>query len=173
MQPGEIYFWTATIRHWSSLLLDDNYKTIVMDSLAYLSSRSFMDIFAFVVMPNHIHLIWRKNKTNGKESGAGSFLKYTAHNFKKMLRQKEPDKLSLYRVDASNKRYEFWQRDPLALHLSKPDMSMRVLNYIHNNPLASHWQLVNDPCAYKYSSAAYYEKGGNDFGFLKHIQHDD
>jgi putative transposase len=36
-------------------------------------------------MPNHIHLIWRTFALNGKETAQGSFLKFTAHEFKKML----------------------------------------------------------------------------------------
>jgi putative transposase len=43
-----------------------------------------IDVFAFVLMPNHIHLIWRTNKMNGKETAQGSFLKYVAQ----MMQQK-------------------------------------------------------------------------------------
>lgn len=42
-------------------------------------------MFSFVIMPNHIHLIWRINEMNGEESPHASFLKFTAHEFKKML----------------------------------------------------------------------------------------
>ena len=46
-----------------------------------------------------------------KETTQGSFLKYTAHQFKKMLANEGGNKLESYRVDAGNKQYEFWQRD--------------------------------------------------------------
>ena len=68
-------------------------------------------------MPNHIHLIWRINEPNGKESPQGSFLKFTAHTFKKMLQKEGEKKLASYKVVADNKDYEFWQRDSLAIPL--------------------------------------------------------
>jgi REP element-mobilizing transposase RayT len=84
---GEIYFWTATINNWHKLLLQDKYKDIVIESLQYLSDNNKVDVFAFVVMPNHIHLIWRTKELNRKETAQGSFLKYTAHAFKKLLKK--------------------------------------------------------------------------------------
>jgi REP element-mobilizing transposase RayT len=80
---GEIFLWTATINKWQRLLLKDNYKNVIINSLRYLSDAGKIDVFAFVIMPNHIHLIWRINEMNGKETSQGSFLKYTAHEFKK------------------------------------------------------------------------------------------
>ena len=52
---------------------------------------------------------------NGKETAQGSFLKYTAHEFRKMLRRE--GKLDSYKLDAENKKYECWQRDSLAIPL--------------------------------------------------------
>ena len=46
---------------------------------------------------------------NGKETSQGSFLKYTAHEFKKMLKTDKDNSLASYAVDAHNKSYEFWQ----------------------------------------------------------------
>ena len=71
--PGEIFFWTATINKWQRLLWKDEYKNIIVSSLQYLSEAGKIDVFAFVIMPNHIHLIWRVNEMNGKETAQGSF----------------------------------------------------------------------------------------------------
>ncbi|MBA2760463.1 MAG: hypothetical protein H0U39_00600 [Segetibacter sp.] len=64
-----------------------------------------------------MHLIWRVKEFNGKETAQGSFLKYTAHEFRKLIYKEDKLKLSFYKVDADNKKHEFWQRDPLAVHL--------------------------------------------------------
>jgi len=169
IDKGEIYFWTATINQWFHLLEKDEYKNVIIDSLQYLSDAGKVDVFAFVIMPNHIHLIWRTNEPNGKESPQGSFLKHTAHAFKKMLRREGHDELNKYKVDASNKDYEFWQRDSLAIPLFTRKVAFQKLKYIHNNPLAEHWQLVKHPCDYKYSSARYYELNERNFSFLKDL----
>jgi putative transposase len=167
MDIGEIFFWTATINKWQWLLMDDRYKDVIISSLEYLSNEGKVDVFSFVIMPNHVHIIWRANEMNGKESPQGSFLKYTAHQFKKMLKQETPEMLEAYSSDAVNKSYEFWQRDPLAVELYSKKTAVQKLDYIHRNPLAEHWQLVKDPCEYKYSSAKYYEMDEKEFDFLK------
>jgi putative transposase len=169
MRLGEIFFWTATINNWQRLLWEDSYKKIIIGSLDYLSENGLVDIFSFVIMPTHLHLIWRANDLNGKESPQGSFLKFTAHQFKKSIIRQNPSKLLTYRSDAVNKSYEFWQRDPLAIHLYTKKVAIQKLTYIHNNPLAGRWRLVKDPCDYKYSSAKYYLKNQKEFRFLKDL----
>lgn len=56
MEIGRIFFWTATIKDWSHLLKEVDYKNLILDSMSYLSEKNLVDIFAFVIMPNHIHL---------------------------------------------------------------------------------------------------------------------
>ena len=99
---GEIYFWTATINDWKLLLEKDEYKDVIIASLQYLTDQGKIDVFAFIIMPNHLHLLWRINEPNGKESPQGSFLKYTAHMFNKMLKQEGIRKLSAYKVNGSD-----------------------------------------------------------------------
>lgn len=169
MKTGEVYFWTATIHKWEQLLFEDQFKRVITSSLDYLSSKNLIDVFGFVIMPNHIHLIWRVNKKNGKESAQGSFLKYTAHEFKKLLINR-PGFLNRFKVIAVNKAYEFWQRDPLAINLFNENIAFQKLEYIHNNPLAGKWNLANSPENYFYSSASFYEKGEKHFAFLKDIR---
>lgn len=169
IEKGEIYFWTATINGWQRLLQHDRYKDVVIGSLEYLSITRKIEVFAFVIMPNHIHLIWRILENNGKESARGSFLKFTAHEFKKML-VAEGQSLSSFEVRVNNKNYEFWQRDSLGVHLYTQEVAYQKLEYIHLNPLADHWCLVDDPCKYKYSSASFYEKGIKVFSFIKDLR---
>ena len=73
MEIGELFFWTATINQWQKLLQPDRYKDIVIQSLTYLTHTSKIEVYGFVIMPNHIHLIWRTQELNGKETAQGSF----------------------------------------------------------------------------------------------------
>ena len=63
---GKIYFWTGTIDHWYYLLGDALNKETILDSLRTLSGKKLITMYAFVIMPNHIHLIWKLNNKNGK-----------------------------------------------------------------------------------------------------------
>ena len=92
IEIGEVFFWTAIINQWQKLLWEDNYKDIILSSLEYLTNQK-IDVFAFVLMPNHIHVIWRTKELNGKETAQGSFLKYTAHEFRRMLLKEGGEKM--------------------------------------------------------------------------------
>ena len=124
-------------------------------------------VYAFVIMPNHIHLIWKINQINGKESPKASFLKFTAHQFKKYVQQNGD--LEKYRVNASNKRYEFWKRDSLAIEIYSRWVAQQKLNYIHANPCSGKWTLAKNDLSYYYSSARFYEYGNDEFGFLSNL----
>jgi putative transposase len=66
IEIGEVFFWTATINQWQKLLGEDVYKDVIIDSLEYLSNAGKIDVFVpiaiGIIMPNHIHLIWRTNE---------------------------------------------------------------------------------------------------------------
>ena len=166
---GRLYFWTATINNWYRLLQEDALKEIIISSLKHLSTLRKIEVYAFVIMPNHLHFIWQLLEMNGTEKPHTSFLKFTAHSFKKHLQINNSQLLKLYAVDAANKEYEFWQRDSLPFELLNKETTNQKLDYIHNNPNAEHWKLCKEPADYYHSSAKFYEIGVNDFGFLKHI----
>ncbi|RTL59378.1 MAG: transposase [Sphingobacteriales bacterium] len=150
--------------------MPDTNKQILLDSLQFLTDKNKIEVFAFVIMPNHIHFIWRMLAMNGKELPHVSFLKHTAHAFKKQLQKEDNSTLADYAVDAHNKQYEFWQRDSLAVLLYSKEVTYQKLDYIHGNPLKEHWQLAKEPADYYYSSAKFYEQGEKDFVFLKDIR---
>ena len=55
IQIGEVYFWTATINNWNHLLKEDKFKEVIIQSLSRLSDGGLMNVFALVIMPNHIN----------------------------------------------------------------------------------------------------------------------
>ena len=117
VELGRLYFWTATINNWYRLLQEDSLKEIIISSLKHLSTLRKIEVYAFVIMPNHLHFIWQLLEMNGTEKPHTSFLKFTAHSFKKHLQINNSQLLKLYAVDAANKEYEFWQRDSLPFEL--------------------------------------------------------
>lgn len=169
MDLGKVYFYTATITQWRKLLKPDKYKDIILSSLRYLVAKRKMAVYGFVIMPNHIHLIWELLETNGKELPHASFTKYTSHQIQKDLRINHPKVLELFEVDLDTRKYQFWQRNSLPIHLYSPKVVFQKLEYVHNNPMRGKWYLAERPEQYFYSSANYYLTGKDDFGFLTHI----
>lgn len=169
IEMGNLYFWTATINGWKHLLHSDAMKLEIIQSLQWLAQKKLVAVYAYVIMPNHLHFIWAIKDSNGKESPHGSLLKYTAHRFRSLLYATDKETLKKYEVAANNKRHEFWQRDSLAVKIFTRDFLLQKITYIHNNPVAKNWQLAGHPAEYRFSSASYYETGGDEFGILTHI----
>jgi REP element-mobilizing transposase RayT len=55
---SKIYFFTATIHKWFPLLAEDNNQQLIIDYLKKLSDEGYLTIYGFVIMPNHVHLIF-------------------------------------------------------------------------------------------------------------------
>lgn len=168
MKPGDIYFYTATILDWKHLLKSDKFKQIILASLAHLIEKEKISVYGFVIMPNHIHLIWENICANGKEMPHASFMKFTAHQFLQELKETNATLLSQFEVESSSRNYRFWQRDSLPILLYNRKILEQKLDYIHLNPLQAHWNLVTDPNDYPYSSCSFYEKDDNKFNWLTH-----
>jgi REP element-mobilizing transposase RayT len=135
--------------------------------LKELSEKGLIKVYAFIIMPNHLHFIWEQTLMNGKETAQGSFLKYTAHEFLKNL--KETGDSARYEVNAANKKHEIWQRDSLSVEIYTREVAKQKLEYIHFNPINGKWNLAKDDLDYHYSSARFYETGIDEFGFLNNL----
>jgi len=171
MSLHEIYFWTDTIKDWNPLLKSDKYKNIIIESWRYLVEQEKVIIYGFVVMPNHLHIIWEMVSMNGKEMPYASFNKFTSHQFLNLLRNESPESISDFKVtDKIERDHRFWQRDPLAIVMDSQKKLEQKLDYIHYNPLQEHWNLAAMPENYYWSSAKFYEEGIDDFKFLTHYK---
>lgn len=168
MELGEVYFWTSTIKDWKSLLKEEKYKELIVFELKKLVDKDFIIVYGFVIMPNHIHLIWKLKKKNGKEMPHASFNKATGHLLIKDLKAHDTSKLRLFQVTDKERSYRIWQRDALAIKITSRSMLEQKLIYTHNNPLQEKWNLAKFPADYKWSSAAFYENDLDDFGIVTH-----
>lgn len=54
-----LYFSTATIKGWKNLLKPDKYKEVITNAMSFLTEEESVWIYAFVIMPNHIHWVWQ------------------------------------------------------------------------------------------------------------------
>ncbi len=70
---------------WKHLLADDKMKQIIISSLQFLVNDRRVKVYGFVIMPNHIYLIWQIQDGHEKAKVQQSFLKYTAQQMKFML----------------------------------------------------------------------------------------
>ena len=161
-------FFTATILEWKHLLKEDDFKDIIIDSLQFLKKEGSIVVYGFVIMPNHIHLIWQIQDGFKQGNIQMRFLKFTAQQMKFRLIDSNNSRLPNFLVEAKDRQYQFWERNALSIDLWSPKVFMQKLDYIHNNPLQGKWQLARFPEDYKYSSAKFYKMGIDEFGLLTH-----
>lgn len=157
------YYMTYQIVGWVDVFTRMRYRDIVLDSFTYCREKKGLELNAYVIMSNHVHLIARSKV--GNLSGAVRDMK--AHQARRILEsiQKEPESrrdwmLSIFRYVATghdkNEKYQLWTHDnhPIWMDPQRPEMFHQRLNYIHNNPVRA--GLVANPEEYLYSSALNY-----------------
>jgi len=98
-------FFTATILEWKHLLKPDKYKDIITGSLMHLVTDNRVKIYAFVIMSNHLHLIWQVQPDNKPEDVQRDFLKFTAQSIKSDLSVHHPKVLELFKVTAKDRKH--------------------------------------------------------------------
>ena len=163
---NHLSFFTATILNWYRLLEDDKYKELIMNSLKYLVEKDKIILSAFVIMPNHIHLVWKINNKLKLQDIQRDFLKFTAQSIKKDLLKNNTNILEKFYVGLKDREYQFWQRNPLTIELFTEKVTKQKIDYIHYNPVNEKWKLCEIPQEYKYSSAKFYYKENNIWDFI-------
>ncbi len=161
-------FFTATILEWKPLLKEDKYKDIIIESLRFLVKEKRIVVYAFVIMNNHIHLVWQIQAGHIKENVQRDFLKFTGQMMKYDLQKNNVALLESFLVKAKDRQYQFWERNALSIDLFSEAVLMQKIKYIHQNPVKA--GLCDLAETYQYSSAKFYETGKDDFDFIEHVQ---
>ena len=155
------YYLTLQVVSWADIFTRNRYCKIVVDSLNYCVSEKGLEIFAYVIMSNHIHIIARSSK--GELSGVVRDFK--SHTSKQILKsiQEEPESrrewlLRLFEDAASkhkrNEKYQLWTHENHPEEVFSPSFTLQRINYIHQNPVRA--GIVDEPHEYRHSSAVDY-----------------
>jgi len=163
-------FVTATIYEWKHLLKPDKYKKLIIDSLSFLVQKKRVLIFGFVIMNNHLHIIWQVQEPFKRDAVQRDFLKYVAQQIKFDLVANHPKVLKHFEVNKKDRKYQFWKRNALSVDLYSPGVFIQKLDYIHMNPVKA--GLCTLPEDYYFSSAGFYVKNDTHFPFLSHYDGD-
>ena len=159
-------FYTATIHEWKNLLTDNSCKDIIIDSLRFLVTDKRTELNAFVIMSNHVHIIWQALPGFTPGDIQASFMKFTAQQLKRKLATANSALLETCKVNKYDREYQIWKRDSLSIDLFTSTVFDQKLEYIHYNPVKA--GLCKFPEEYYYSSAGFYHSGVDEFGILTH-----
>jgi putative transposase len=140
-----IYFITPTIWNWYYIFDRHNRWQIIADSLKFCQETKGLEIYAYVFMLNHLHLIIRSPDAAGF---LRDFKKFTSKKLIENIAKFEPQVLELFKTENG---YRFWKEDNQPKIIESEKFLLQKVNYIHNNPVVKGY--VERPQFWKWSSA--------------------
>ncbi len=160
------HFFTCTIVQWIPLFSNPHLLQIIVDSLSFLQKEKRLQLYAYVIMKDHIHFIASSNNLS-KE--VGDFKSFTARQIIDSLKQQKSINLlrllEVFKVrHKKDRQYQVWQEGSHPQEIISERMMTQKLNYIHNNPVRRGY--VQRPIDWPYSSARNYD---GEEGLLKVI----
>ena len=93
-----LYFITCTVHQWVDVFTRRIYVDILLDSLRFCQKEKGLEIYAWVVMTNHLHLVV-SSKGDGLSNIIRDFKKFTSSRIFKEIEQNEKE---------SRKRWLLW-----------------------------------------------------------------
>jgi REP element-mobilizing transposase RayT len=118
--PEGVYFVSFSVVEWLDVFTRNEYKDILIDSLRYCQKEKGMEIFAWCIMTNHMHLIFRSIKGRKPELLLGDFKRFTSKVIVKAIQDNTQESRKEWLLEqfikagmkSSNvKKYQFWRHD--------------------------------------------------------------
>ncbi|MBD3169440.1 MAG: hypothetical protein GF307_08150 [candidate division Zixibacteria bacterium] len=118
-----------------------------------------LDVWAYVLMPNHVHLLIYPNSFDYNVSLILKSIKQSTSQKIKSRVQNSGLKLpGLIENMISGKEFRFWQRGGgYDRNIYEMNLINPIIEYIHYNPVRKGW--VDKPEDWKWSSAGFYIEG--------------
>ena len=151
------HFLTCTVVNWLPIFGDPSIAQIILDSWTFLQDRNRLEIYAYVIMENHLHLIASSDHLS-KE--IGDFRSFTARKIIDLLKERNAQhvlgQLALHKLQHKKDRiYQMWQEGSHPQLIQSEDVMRQKIEYVHHNPVRRGY--VDDPTHWRYSSARCYE----------------
>ena len=158
-KEGTLYFCTLTVVGWADVFTRKRNAEVIIESLAYCQKEKGLELFAYVLMPSHLHLIGRVQE--GRLSDVlRVFKSFTAKRLLELIANESGESrrewlMRLFREAAEgtnqNKALMFWQKTNHPIEITHEAMYDQKESYMHTNPVEE--GLVTLPEHYAWSSA--------------------
>ncbi len=152
------YFCTITVLDWLPVLIESRYIDPIINSLQFCRQHKGLQLFAFVIMPNHVHLIAGADVDLHRVMR--DFKCFTSRAIHELLKEDQRATILQLLYDATRRSREagdelgLWQEGFHPQELSSLAVFEQKLRYLHENPVRK--RLVVAPQDWWYSSARCY-----------------
>ena len=158
----ELYFVSTATVYWIDVFTRIEYKDILIDSLKFCIATKELEVYAFCIMTNHLHLIIG-TKGRKMEETLRDMKQFTAKRILKAIADNPQESRKEWllwmferagKYKAGNEKYQFWQHDNHPIALTNAKILKQKLEYLHNNPVEAGF--VDKSEDWLYSSAKSY-----------------
>ena len=156
----ELYYLTFQVVGWVDIFTRKIYRDIVIESLRYCQTQKGLNLYAYVIMSNHIHLLAQSRDSNLSDF-IRDFKRYTSSKIKEELFSGNESRREwmqmVFEYHAKQKKgqsFQLWTHENHAEVIYSPRFIEQKLDYIHSNPVVA--GIVEKPEEYLYSSARNY-----------------
>jgi putative transposase len=161
--PDHLYFVTTNAVQHRHLFKRDILKRVVVDSLDCMRLRERLKLYAFVIMPNHLHVIIQCRAQDPLADVTRDLKKHIADRLIRHYRvegnQSALDFLASAVTKPDKQQHKVWEDGYNAKDVFSPQFLRQKMTYTHDNPCQPHWRLVEQPEDYAWSSARFYLLG--------------
>ena len=157
IEENKVYFLTLTIVDWVDIFTRDCYVNILVDSIKYCQANKGLEIYTYVIMPSHLHMI---ASTEGslsnilrdlKEHVSKEIIKEIKANPRESRKEWLIERFQL-KTNSEKPNYRVWQEGNYPVELYSFKFIDQKENYILMNPVNAGY--VAKPEDYRLSSAS-------------------
>ena len=158
-----VHFITFATVQWIDVFTRNIYADIVLESLQYCQKEKGLQIHAYCIMPNHLHLIISAKGKNTLSDVLRDFKKFTSAKIIKAIIENPKESRKNWMLwifkkagedNSRNNDYQFWQQENHPIECSTVEILKSRMNYLHENPVRGGF--VWNAEDYRYSSAIDY-----------------
>jgi len=158
---SKAYYLTFTVVGWIDVFSRKIYRDIFIESLRYCQQNKGLNIYAYVIVTNHVHLLASCENDNLSDV-IRDLKKFTSKKIIDAIQTEAESRrnwmMNLFSFEAKNhtrnKNYQFWIQENHPEEIYSNKFITQKVQYIHNNPIRA--GIVEHPENYLYSSARNY-----------------
>jgi putative transposase len=160
-----LHFITCTVIDWIDAFTRNEYRQVIVNSIKHCQEKKGLEIYGYVIMPSHIHLIIGRNGIPDMEDIVRDMKSFTSRKIRELIcdRDRVFESRREWLVEmmqragknnSNNHDYQFCIQDNKPIEIYSKEVFEQKLEYIHLNPVKDGY--VEHPEHWYYSSARNY-----------------
>lgn len=160
---GGLFYLTFTVVAWADVFTRRLYTEELVKNLNYCQENKGLEIYAYVIMTNHLHLIASRKGEELLSDLIRDFKSYTSKRLLQLILENPQESRKewlemIFRFHGKstkqNEVFSFWQKSSHPVPLWSAEVIQQKVDYIHDNPVRAGF--VSEPHEWRLSSASIY-----------------